>query len=177
MWYYLTMRREETLWFPMGVNLMLKDLTSPGSRRRLYTKGLVEPSTKPVLLLISDVCHTNGETVRDKQLPHAVRSTDKRTVISSTISSRFSDFLKSHQSNNGLTWFLWTWNSKVFVFILMLDKFPKGNLKKKSSKEDCQRKPREKRISGSLVVTSYLSASFPENTEGFGKSAKGSTWT
>lgn len=33
----------------------------------------------------------------------------------------------------------------MFVFILMLDKFPKGNLKKKSSKEDCQCKLREKK--------------------------------
>lgn len=77
MWYYLTMRREETLWFPMGVNLMLKDLTSPGSRRRLYTKGLVEPSTKPVLLLISDVCHTHTQRLLETNSFHML--SDPRT--------------------------------------------------------------------------------------------------
>lgn len=50
------MRTEETLWLLTGVNLMLNDFTSPGSRRRLYTKGLVDPSTKPEVLLIRDVC-------------------------------------------------------------------------------------------------------------------------
>lgn len=53
--HYLTIRREETLWLVTGVNLTLKDLTSPGCRRRLYTKGLVEPSMKPVVLLFMDV--------------------------------------------------------------------------------------------------------------------------
>ena len=60
--HHLTMRREETLWLLMGVNLTLKDLTSPGSRRRLYTKGRVDPSTKPVLLFIRDVCQTNKQS-------------------------------------------------------------------------------------------------------------------
>lgn len=70
-WHYLTMRREETLWLLTGVNLTLNDFTSPGSRRRLYTKGLVKPSTNPVLVFIRDVCQTNREPVRVKQLPHA----------------------------------------------------------------------------------------------------------
>ena len=52
------MRREETLWLLVGVNLTLKALTSPGSSRRLYTKGLVDPSTKPELLFMTDDCPT-----------------------------------------------------------------------------------------------------------------------
>lgn len=68
--HYLTMRREETLWLLTGVNLTLNDLTSPGSRRRLYTKGLVDPSTNPVLLFIRDVWQTNKEPVRAKRLHH-----------------------------------------------------------------------------------------------------------
>lgn len=80
-WCYLTMRRDETLWLPTGVNLTLNDLTSPGSRRRLYTKGLVEPSTNPVLPFIRDVCQTNRGSFRDKQLSHAASITNKRTAV------------------------------------------------------------------------------------------------
>lgn len=72
------MRRVETLWLLMGVNLTLNALTSPGSRRRLYTKGLVDPSTNPVLLFIRDVCQTNRGPVTDKLLPHAASATDKK---------------------------------------------------------------------------------------------------
>lgn len=75
------MSREETLWLLMGVNLTLNDLTSPGCKRRLYTKGLVDPSTNPVLLFIRDVCQENREPVRDKQLPHAASATNKRTAM------------------------------------------------------------------------------------------------
>lgn len=66
------MRREETLWLLTGVNLTLNDLTSPGRRSRLNTKGLVDPSTNPVLLFIRDVCQTNKGSVRHKRLPHVI---------------------------------------------------------------------------------------------------------
>lgn len=55
------MRMEETLWLLTGVNLTLNDLTSPGCSRRLYTKGFVDPSTNPVLLLVKDVYHTHTQ--------------------------------------------------------------------------------------------------------------------
>lgn len=74
------MRREETLWLPTGVNLTLNDLTSPGCSRRLYTKGFVDPSMNPALLLVKDVYQTHTEvTVRDKRLLHAV--TERRSVM------------------------------------------------------------------------------------------------
>lgn len=57
-WGHLTMSREETLWLLTGVNLTLSDLTSPGCRSRLYTYGLVEPSTNPELNFIGNVCET-----------------------------------------------------------------------------------------------------------------------
>lgn len=139
-WHYLTMRREETLWLLMGVNLTLNDLTSPGSRRRLYTKGLVDPSINPVLLFITDVWQTNKKPVRDKQLPHVSSAMDKRTVINGAATCQPADSLNSRIMVKSitlvvLTWFLWTWNSKVFVSMLMLDKFPNGNLENKNQRE------------------------------------------
>lgn len=93
--HYLIIRMEETLWLLTGVNFTLNDLTSPGSRRRLYTKGLVDPSTNPVLLFIRDVCQTNRGPVRDKQLPHAASVTDKTTVICNAIICQLADSLNS----------------------------------------------------------------------------------
>lgn len=66
---HLRMRSEETLWLLTGVNLTLSDLTSPGSRRRLYTYGLVEPSTNPELLFSRNDCETNQQPVRGEELP------------------------------------------------------------------------------------------------------------
>lgn len=42
-----------------------------------------------------------------------------------------------------LTWFLWTWNSKVFVSMLMLDKFPNGNLENEVRQDYYQSKVQE----------------------------------
>ena len=39
--------------------------------------------------------------------------------------------------SGSLTWFLWTWNSKVRVSMLILDKFPNGNLKGKRKYPRC----------------------------------------
>lgn len=89
------MRREETLWLLTGVNLTLKDLTSPGSRRRLYTKGLVDPSTNPALLFIRELYQTERGPVRNKQLPHAASVTEKRTVICNAVICEPADSLNS----------------------------------------------------------------------------------
>lgn len=43
----------------------------------------------------------------------------------------------SNSWSAALTWFLWTWNSKVFVSMLMLDRFPNGNLGGKTGKDLC----------------------------------------
>lgn len=76
------MRREETLWLLTGVNLTLNDLTSPGCSRRLYTKGFVDPSTNPALLLVKDVYQTHTEgPVRNKRLLHAASVTERRSAM------------------------------------------------------------------------------------------------
>ena len=126
--HYLTMRRDETLWLLMGVNLTLKDLTSPGSRRRLYTKGLVEPSTNPELVFNRDVCQTNSGSVRANHLQRAASATTGLWWFQPADSLNSGLTMKSTINLVALTWFLCTWNSSVFVLMLMLDKLPNGNL-------------------------------------------------
>lgn len=170
-WFYLTMRREETLWLLMGVNLTLNDLTSRGRRRRLYTKGLVDPSTNPVLLFIRGVYQTNRGLVRHKLLPHAASTFDKRTVTMP--SSWFSEFLNivevihsSHKDSldfcelGTLRCRYWCWIN--FLMETWEMEFPDYYE---------SRTRREKMLQVNEI--SHLSASFP----GLGNSAKGRTWT
>lgn len=170
------MRREETLWLLTGVNLTLNDLTSPGSRRRLYTKGLVDPSTNPVLLFIRDVCQTHTGPVRDKQLPRAASATDKRAVYVPT--KWFSECL-----NNGevlqhsldfcepetLRYLCQCWCWTNFLMATWEIKSEKTTIR-------VRRGDQKTRCPGSVEI-SHRSASFPENTEGLGNRAKGRTWT
>lgn len=61
--------------------------------------------------------------------------------------------------------------------MLMLDKFPNGNLGNQK-KIIVREGKRERKLGGAAVAaTSHLSASFPENTEGLGMRASGRTWT
>lgn len=57
--------------------------------------------------------------------------------------------------------------------MLILDKFPKGNLEK--DEEGKFQQIRERALL--ILQMSDLSASFPENTDGLGSRAKGRTWT
>lgn len=61
--------------------------------------------------------------------------------------------------------------------MLMLDKFPNGNLGNQKKISVRERGRERKPDAAAVMGTSHLSASFPENTEGLGIRASGRTWT
>lgn len=61
--------------------------------------------------------------------------------------------------------------------MLMLDKFPNGNLGNQKKRSSSTKEKKERKLDGAAVVAkSHLSASFPEKTEGLGMRASGRTW-
>lgn len=68
------------------------------------------------------------EELLEVNLFHVSHTGHNCVVIKWQPADSLNAWLKMATMLTALTWFRWTWNSKVLVSMLMLDKFPNGNL-------------------------------------------------